>query len=67
MHSGRCAVAGGEQGWAWREFSGFYGTPAFIHLSRGPRGFFLLPKSAMGGVEGVARVRAILAERLPKG
>lgn len=57
---------GGQHSWAWREFSGYFETPAFLHLCRGPRGFFLLPKSAMGGVEGVSRARAILAERLPK-
>jgi hypothetical protein len=56
----------GSKSWAWREFSEMIETPNFFHLYFNPRSFFLLPKDAFGGSDGVHEARVFLKNKISK-
>lgn len=57
----------GQRSWAWREFSSYYETPAFIHLYFDSKSFFLVPKDAFEDQDSLEKARAIFRNNIRKG
>ncbi|MEI9957564.1 MAG: YcxB family protein [Ferruginibacter sp.] len=56
----------GGRSWAWNEFSTWIESPYFFHLYFNSRSFFIVPKDAFTGEDGVFETRKIIKEKIPK-
>jgi YcxB-like protein len=57
---------GGYKEWDWKQFSSFMESPNFFHLYLNSRSFFLVPKEACKGRDGVQELRQILKEKIKR-
>src|SRR4051794_11227079 len=56
----------GSRSWPWNALSNFLETPHFFHLYFDNRSFFLVPKNALSGSDGVYQLRHLLQEKIKK-